>query len=133
LQTVIEQKEIAEKTWLSDRTIENRILRLRRELNCKSITHLAITLLREGIIKQKAIMYFLEVYCQVRKAAIFLDISKIVVIESADLTRSAKKVSWVYLDKDYDGQGAYSVFETPQSIVKKIEDLRSAILNINKI
>ena len=44
-------KEISEKLWLSDRTVENRILRLRERLNCKSITHLAITLLRLNIIK----------------------------------------------------------------------------------
>jgi DNA-binding CsgD family transcriptional regulator len=41
-------KEIAEIDWLSDRAIENR--RLRREFNCKSITHLTITLLRQNII-----------------------------------------------------------------------------------
>ena len=43
-------KEISKKLWLCDRTIENRLLRLRERLNCKSITHLAITLLRQNII-----------------------------------------------------------------------------------
>jgi DNA-binding NarL/FixJ family response regulator len=42
-------KEIADKTWL--RTIEGRILKLMKEFNCKNKTHLAITLLRENIIK----------------------------------------------------------------------------------
>lgn len=43
--------QIAEKTWLSERTIEGRILRLKKQLGCKTITHLAITLLRANIIK----------------------------------------------------------------------------------
>ena len=44
-------KDIANKTWLSQRTVENKIADLKKEFKCKSITHLAITLLREKIIK----------------------------------------------------------------------------------
>jgi DNA-binding NarL/FixJ family response regulator len=43
--------EIAEKTTLSERTVENRILRLKKRLGCKNITHLATTLLRAKLIK----------------------------------------------------------------------------------
>ncbi|MBA2561342.1 MAG: hypothetical protein H0V14_00245 [Chitinophagaceae bacterium] len=43
--------QISDKLGLSERRIQHRILRLRRELNCKNITHLAITLLRENIIR----------------------------------------------------------------------------------
>lgn len=43
--------QICDKTGENVRTIEHRILRLRKELNCKSITHLAITLLRANLIQ----------------------------------------------------------------------------------
>lgn len=43
--------EISEKTGASSKTIEKHVLSLKKDLNCKSITHLAITLLRAGVIK----------------------------------------------------------------------------------
>ena len=43
--------QISDKIGVNERTIEHRILRLRKELNCKSITHLAITLLRANLIQ----------------------------------------------------------------------------------
>ena len=43
--------QIADKIGLCNRTVEQRILRLRKKLNCKNITHLAIMLLRAKVIK----------------------------------------------------------------------------------
>ncbi len=43
--------QIADKIGLSKKTVEHRILILRKKLNSKSITHLAITLLRAKVIK----------------------------------------------------------------------------------
>ena len=43
--------QIAEKMGLSERTIESRISRLKNRLDCKTITHVAITLLRAKVIK----------------------------------------------------------------------------------
>ena len=43
--------QIAGKLALSNRTVEHRILDLRKKLSCKSITHLAVTLLRANVIK----------------------------------------------------------------------------------
>lgn len=43
-------KEISEKNWLSDRTVENRIQKLINEFNCRNKTNLAITLFIAGII-----------------------------------------------------------------------------------
>lgn len=42
--------EVAEKTGASERTIESRIMILKKLLDCKNTTHLAITLLRNKII-----------------------------------------------------------------------------------
>ena len=70
-------------------------------------------------------MDFLEVYCHVRNTNIFLDVENIVVIEEAKLIPSNDKGCWVFLDKDYDGQGAYQVHEPPKTILKKMEALRN--------
>lgn len=69
-------------------------------------------------------MHFLEVYCHVRKTNIFLDVRNIVVIEEAALIPGNKKACWIYLDKDYDEQGAYQVHEFPKVIIKKVVELR---------
>lgn len=43
--------QVAEETGLTKKAVQSRILRLKKKLGCKTITHLAITLLREKVIK----------------------------------------------------------------------------------
>lgn len=43
--------EVSEKTGASERTIEARILILKKRWDCKNTTHLSVTLLRAKIIK----------------------------------------------------------------------------------
>jgi DNA-binding NarL/FixJ family response regulator len=42
--------QIAEETSLTKRAVQSRILRLKKQLDCKTITHLAVTLVREKVI-----------------------------------------------------------------------------------
>ena len=43
--------QIAEETFSTKKAVQSRVLRLKKQLGCKTITHAAITLLRATIIK----------------------------------------------------------------------------------
>ena len=43
--------EIADKTWLSERTVEGRVYRLKTRFKAKTLTHLAIILIRLKVIR----------------------------------------------------------------------------------
>ena len=46
------------------------------------------------------------------------------VIEEFKLIPGNDKGCWVYLDKDYNGEGPYEIHEIPQTILKKVDGLR---------
>jgi len=67
-------------------------------------------------------MKFLQVYCYQRERTVFIDSSKIVLLEDAIIAeKEDKPATFIYLDKDYDGKGYYSVLKATEEIAQIIE------------